>query len=117
MHLIVFMTSLYMYYALCFLHVEHSVCHETIFVLININIYLFYILIVSFSIIFPFFNFIYFIFNVINSHLIWKKSFHLFYSLICNCFLLFFKCFIKRRGGYVNLACFIILLWSDGTIS
>ena len=29
------MTSLYMYYALCFGHVEHSVCHEPISVLIN----------------------------------------------------------------------------------
>ena len=30
------MTSLYMHYALCFVHVEHSVCHEPISVLINI---------------------------------------------------------------------------------
>ena len=29
-HWIVFMTSLYMYYALCFVRVEHSVCHEPI---------------------------------------------------------------------------------------
>ena len=29
-HWVVFMTSLYMYYALCFVHVEHSVCHEPI---------------------------------------------------------------------------------------
>ena len=35
MHWIVFMTSLYMYYALSFVFVEHSVCHESIFVLIN----------------------------------------------------------------------------------
>ena len=35
-HLIVFMTSLYMYYAPCFVLVEHSVCHEPISVLINI---------------------------------------------------------------------------------
>ena len=34
--LYVFMTSLYMYYALSFVLVEHSVCHEPIFVLINI---------------------------------------------------------------------------------
>ena len=34
-HWIVFMTSLYMYYALCFVHIEHSVCHEPIFVLID----------------------------------------------------------------------------------
>ena len=27
-HCIIFMTSLYMYYALCFVHVEHTVCHE-----------------------------------------------------------------------------------------
>ena len=33
---IFFMTSLYIYYALCFVHVEHSVCHEPISVLINI---------------------------------------------------------------------------------
>ena len=40
MHWTVFMMSLYMYYALCFVHVEHSVCHEPISVLINIfNIY------------------------------------------------------------------------------
>ena len=32
---IVFMTSLYMYYALCFVLVERSVCHEPISVLIN----------------------------------------------------------------------------------
>ena len=42
-HWIVFMASLYMYYALCFVHVEHSVCHEPIFVLINIYIYILYI--------------------------------------------------------------------------
>ena len=30
------MTSLYMYYAIYFVHVEHSVCHEPISVLINI---------------------------------------------------------------------------------
>ena len=35
-HWIVFMTSLYMYYAPCFLLVEHSVCHEPTFVLINV---------------------------------------------------------------------------------
>ena len=36
MHWIVFMTSLHMYYALCFMHVEYSVCHEPISVLINV---------------------------------------------------------------------------------
>ena len=35
-HWIVFMTSLYMYYAPCFLLVEHSVFHEPTFVLINV---------------------------------------------------------------------------------
>ena len=35
-HWIVFVTPLYMYYALCFVHVEDSVCHEPISVLINI---------------------------------------------------------------------------------
>ena len=30
------MMSLYVYYALCFEHVEHCVCHEPISVLINI---------------------------------------------------------------------------------
>ena len=35
-HWIVFMTSLYMYYALSFMLVEHSVRHEPIFVLINV---------------------------------------------------------------------------------
>ena len=35
-HWIVFMTSLYMYYAPCFVLVEHYVCHEQISVLINI---------------------------------------------------------------------------------
>ena len=35
MHWLVFMTSLCMYYALCFVHVEHSVCHEPISVSIN----------------------------------------------------------------------------------
>ena len=30
------MTSLYMYYAPCFVLVEHSVCHEPVSVLINI---------------------------------------------------------------------------------
>ena len=38
-HWIVFMASLYMYYDLCFVHVEHSVCHEPISVLILIYIY------------------------------------------------------------------------------
>ena len=45
-HWIVFMTSLCMYYALCFVHVEHSVCHEPISVLNNIYyiyIYIIYI--------------------------------------------------------------------------
>ena len=41
MKTIQFMTSLYMYYALCFAHVEHSVCHEPISVLININMYIY----------------------------------------------------------------------------
>ena len=36
MHWIVSMTSLYMYYALSFVLVEHFVCHEPIFVLINV---------------------------------------------------------------------------------
>ena len=36
MHWIVFMTSLYMYYAFSFVLVEHSVGHEPIFVLINV---------------------------------------------------------------------------------
>ena len=36
MKTIQFMTSLHMYYALCFVHVEHSMCHEPISVLINI---------------------------------------------------------------------------------
>ena len=40
-HWIVFMTSIYMYYALCFVHVEHSVCHEPISVLINIYIHIY----------------------------------------------------------------------------
>ena len=31
-----FMTSIYMYYVLCFDYVEPSVCHEPISVLINI---------------------------------------------------------------------------------
>ena len=30
------MISLYLYYALCFMLVEHSVCHEPISVLINV---------------------------------------------------------------------------------
>ena len=38
------MTSLYMYYALYFVHVEHSVCHEPISVLINIFMLLAYCL-------------------------------------------------------------------------
>ena len=37
-HWILLMTSLYMYYALCFVHVEHSVCHKLISVLANICI-------------------------------------------------------------------------------
>ena len=40
-HWIVFMVSLYMYYALCFVHIKHSACHEPIFVLINIYIYIY----------------------------------------------------------------------------
>ena len=36
MHWIVFMTSLHRYYTLSFVLVEHCVCHEPIFVLINI---------------------------------------------------------------------------------
>ena len=35
-HWIVFMASLYMYNALCFVYIEHSVCHEPISVSINI---------------------------------------------------------------------------------
>ena len=35
-HWIVFMASLYMYYALYFVVVEHSLCHELISVLINV---------------------------------------------------------------------------------
>ena len=38
---IVFMKSLYMYYALCFVHVEQSVFHEPISVLINIHLYIY----------------------------------------------------------------------------
>ena len=38
MHWIVFMTSLYMYYALCFAHDEHAGCDEPISVLSNIYI-------------------------------------------------------------------------------
>ena len=40
MHYIVFTTSLYMYYAFCFVHVEHSVCNEPISVLINVFAFL-----------------------------------------------------------------------------
>ena len=40
MHYIVFTTSLYMYYALCFVHVEHSVCNEPISVLITVFAFL-----------------------------------------------------------------------------
>ena len=36
LHWIIFMTSLYMYYALSFVLVEHSVCHAPIFVSINV---------------------------------------------------------------------------------
>ena len=35
------MTSLYVYYALCFVHFEHSVCHEPISVLIFLYIYIY----------------------------------------------------------------------------
>ena len=28
--------TIYLYYALCFMLIEHSVCHEPIFVLINV---------------------------------------------------------------------------------
>ena len=38
-HWIVFMTC--MYYALCFVHIEYSVCHEPISILINIYIYIY----------------------------------------------------------------------------
>ena len=50
-HWIVFITSLYMYYALCFVHVEHSVCHKAISVLIYIYIYFIYIFIFTICII------------------------------------------------------------------
>ena len=33
--------TIYLYYALCFMLIEHSVCHEPIFVLINIYIYIY----------------------------------------------------------------------------
>ena len=33
--------TLYLYYALCFMLVEHSVCHEPISVLINVYIYIY----------------------------------------------------------------------------
>ena len=48
MHWIVFMMSLHMYYALCFVHVEPSVCHEPISVLTYIYIYI-YIYILKYS--------------------------------------------------------------------
>ena len=41
MHWTVFMTSLYTYYALCFVHVEHSVYYEPISVLTSIYIYMY----------------------------------------------------------------------------
>ena len=41
MHWTVFMTSLYTYYALCFVHVEHSVYYEPISVLTSIYIYVY----------------------------------------------------------------------------
>ena len=44
MHWIVFMTSLFMYYDLCFVHVEQSVCNEPIsvpiYICIRIYIYI-----------------------------------------------------------------------------
>ena len=33
--------TIYLYYALCFMLIEHSVCHEPIFVLINVYIYIY----------------------------------------------------------------------------
>ena len=39
---IVFMTSLYIYYALCFVQVEHSVCYEPIIVYIVYKVKLFF---------------------------------------------------------------------------
>ena len=45
-HWIVFMTSLYLYYALCFVHVEHSVHHEPISILIDIYYIYIYIYII-----------------------------------------------------------------------
>ena len=56
MKTIQFMTSLYMYYALCFAHVEHSVCHEPISVLINIYMYIYIYILYILSLLF-FFNF------------------------------------------------------------
>ena len=41
MHWIVFMMSLYMYYTLYFVHIEHSVCHEPISILIKMYIYIY----------------------------------------------------------------------------
>ena len=35
-YIYIYYAIIYMNYALCFVHIEHSVCHETIFVLINI---------------------------------------------------------------------------------
>ena len=33
--------TIYLCYALCFMLIEHSVCHEPIFVLINVYIYIY----------------------------------------------------------------------------
>ena len=35
--------TIYLYYALCFTLVEHSVCHEPVSVFINVYIYIYYI--------------------------------------------------------------------------
>ena len=43
------------------------------------------------------------------------NCFYLFFTFISNCFNLFLKCLCKRK--YLNVACLIILLWSEGNIS
>ena len=102
-------------------------------------VYLFYILGLSFNFFSPFFNFIYFIFNFINSHIFSKRSFnwcqlllfflvlkllHIFWVLkllklqfilflIFNSFSLFFKRFTEK---IIHLAWSIISLWLEGNI-
>ena len=94
--------------------------------------YVYFFVIFSFNFLFPFYNFINFIFNIISSHVFWKIFFNWFYVFLFSPVFKIFKastsfvpwssiafiCFSNAllKGKYINLACSIFLLWADDNI-